>query len=305
MSNRRDFLRLLSGMALTAPLLAVRPGGVAADRAAKLRRITCNSWPFRGYFDTPEMHHYRNPRFPLLEQTKFPEFLADTFGIHSVEFLPQHFADTSPAYVNEVKQGVTRAHATVSNLMGVEIPGGLYNPHLDRDKAMAMARTWIDIAVTLGSPSATFPLGGPKPRDPRVAAENLRPIVAYARQHKIKVLFHNDDIESESADQILAVIHRLNSPGVGTCPDFGNFAPRSAAYALETLRKLMPYASNICHAKDGIAPDGVKFFADDFPASMAVTRRHHFHGKYSMEFEGLGDPIPGIRTLIEKTMKGM
>src|SRR5690242_9180281 len=99
MSNRRDFLRLLSGMALSVPALAASRGGAPAGREAKLRRITCNSWPFRGYFDTPEMHHYRNPRYPLLDQTKFPEFLADTFGIHSVEFLPQHFADTSPAYV--------------------------------------------------------------------------------------------------------------------------------------------------------------------------------------------------------------
>lgn len=305
MSNRRDFLRLLSGMALTAPALALTRGRATADHDARLRRITCNSWPFRGYFDTPEMHHYRNPRFPLLNQVKFPEFLADTFGIHSVEFLPQHFEDTSSAYVGEIKQGLARAHATVTNLMGVEIPGGLYNPNLDREKAMNAARTWIDIAVALGSPSATFPLGGPKPRDPKVAADNLRPIVAYARQHKIKVLFHNDDIETESADQILAVMHHLNSPGVGTCPDFGNFAPRSAAYALETLRKLMPYASNICHAKDGIAPDGKHFSPDDFRASMAVTRRDHFRGKYSMEFEGVGDPIPGVRMLIEKTLAGM
>lgn len=305
MSTRRDFLRLLSGMALTAPALAAPRGRATAGREAKLRRITCNSWPFRGYFDTPEMHHYRNPRFPLLDQAKFPEFLADTFGIHSVEFLPQHFEDTSPAYVDGIKQGLARAHATVANLMGVEIPGGLYNPHLDQEKAMNAARTWIDIAAALGSPSATFPLGGRPPRDPKVAAENLRPIVAYARQRKIKVLFHNDDIETESADQILAVIHSLKSPGVGTCPDFGNFSARGAAYMLDTLRKLMPYASNICHAKDGISDDGVRFYPDDFPGSMLVTRRDHFHGKYSMEFEGLGDPIPGVRMLIEKTMEWM
>lgn len=302
MTNRRDFLRLFSGMTLTIPVLAATR---RQTREAKMSRIACNSWPFRGYFDTPEMHHYRNPRFPLLQQAQFPEFLADTFGIHAVEFLPQHFAETSAAYVAEVKRGVEKAHSTVVNLMGVEIPGGLYNPHLDQEKAMAAARTWIDIAVALGSPSATFPLGGKPPFDTRVAAGNLRPIVAYARKRNIRVLFHNDDIRRETAAQILEVMGYLHHAGVGTCPDFGNFAPRSAAYALETLRQLMPFASNICHAKDGIANDGVHFAADDFPASMAVTRQDHFRGHYSLEFEGLGDPIPGVRTLLEKTLAGM
>lgn len=295
--NRRYFLRAT---------LAAAAGGAATAAWARAynpkARLACNSWPFRGYFDTPAMHHYRDPSLPLLDQVQFPTFLADTFGIHAVEFLPQHFAETGAAYVAQVRAGVRKAHARVVNLMGVEIPGGLYNPRLDAARALAAGRLWIDIAAALGCPSATFVLGGPPPFDAKTAAANLRPILAYARSRRVKVLFHNDDIRRESADLILAVLAALDSPDAGTCPDFGNFAPKSPAYALETLKRLIPHATNICHAKDGIAENG-KFYADDFAASMRATKAAGFRGHYSLEFEGLGPAVAGVRALMAKTLR--
>ncbi|MBV8905401.1 MAG: hypothetical protein JOZ22_17365, partial [Acidobacteriia bacterium] len=53
-------------------------------------------------------------------------------------------------------------------------------------------------------------------------------------------------------------------------------------------------------SKDGIADKG-KFYADDFPASMKAMRDAGFRGICSLEFEGLGDPIEGVRKLMEKT----
>jgi hypothetical protein len=67
---------------------------------------------------------------------------------------------------------------------------------------------------------------------------------------------------------------------------------------------LAPYASNICHSKDGIAENG-KFYADDFPASMKVMRDSGFSGVYSLEFEGLGDPIDGVRRLMQLTLENL
>lgn len=295
--RRREFLKMGvagAGWAWAAPAWGQRQNA--------RRRLACNSWPFRAYFDTPKMHQYRDAKYPLLEQAQFPEFLADTFGLHAVEFLPEHFADTTPSYIAQVKAGVRKAHARVVNLMGVNLPGGVYNPHLDREQAQAVGRLWVDVAVTLGCPSVTVPLNGRPPFEPRVAAENLRPIVQYAQARRVKVLFHNDDIRRESADLILAVLQGLGSGDAGTCPDFGNFAPKSPAYALETLTRLMPHATNICHAKDGIAEEG-KFYADDFAGSMRATQAAGFRGHYSLEFEGLGEPIPGVRALMAKTLR--
>ena len=114
------------------------------------------------------------------------------------------------------------------------------------------------------------------------------------------MLFHNDDMRRESAEILTSLIEQLGRERTGTCPDFGNFSPKSVAFALSQLKMLAPYASNICHAKDGIAEKG-KFYTDDFAASMKIMRDTGFEGLYSVEFEGLDAPLDGVRKLITLT----
>ncbi len=302
MRNGTDMNRtrreLLSGAAAAILLPSVRAG--AMQSGAKVDRLACNSWPFRGYFDTPEMHNYRKPEFPLLTQAEFPQFLADHFHIHNVEFLPQHFADTEDSTIDRVKDGLKKAKSRCCNLMGVEIPGGVFTRGSDRQAFVKEAERWAGVAVALGSPSVTVALTGQGPADAHTAADNLKPFVDVAHRRGIKVLCHNDNLQLESAETLTSVIGQLGRDRTGTCPDFGNFATKSAAFALDQLRMLAPYASNICHAKDGIADDG-KFYADNFAASMKMMRDSGFKGIYSLEFEGLDTPLDGVRKLMNLT----
>jgi len=295
--KRRDFL----GSAVMATLFAFAPGGAMyRSNGGKLDRLACNSWPFRGYFDTPEMHSYRESQYPLLTQADFPQFLADHFKIHNVEFLPQHFADTEPSTIDKVKSGLQKANSRCCNLMGVELPGGAFRPSADRQALASDAERWVGVAVALGSPSITVALTGEGPVDPHTAAYNLSPIIDAAHRHGIKVLLHNDDMQRESAETLTSIVAQLGRDRTGTCPDFGNFATKSAGFALTQLRMLAPYAFNICHSKDGIT-DHSKFYSDDFPASMKVMHDTGFHGLYSLEFEGLGTPLDGVRKLMNLT----
>jgi sugar phosphate isomerase/epimerase len=186
--------------------------------------------------------------------------------------------------------------------MGVELPGGVFNSGANRQAMAQEAERWAGIAAALGSPSITIALTGKAAVDARVAAHNLAPAVDAVHRKHIKVLFHNDDIERENAEILTSVIQELGRNRTGTCPDFGNFATRSPEFALSQLRMLAPYASNICHAKDGIADRG-KFYPDDFPASMKVMQDAWFRGVYSIEFEGLGDALEGVRKLRDLTEK--
>ena len=297
--KRRDLLRSAAATLLTSKLRGRQRSG-----SDKLQRLACNSWPFRGYFDTPEMHEYRDTKDPLLTQEQFPEFLADHFKIHNVEFLPQHFVDTEPATIDKVKAGLLKASSRCCNLMGVELPGGVYNPKANREALAKDAERWIEVAVALGSPSITIALTGEGPVDPHTAVYNLKQTVVVAQHRGIKVLFHNDDIRRESAETITAIVQQFGRGRAGTCPDFGNFATRSATFALAQLRMLAPYASNICHSKGGIAEKGT-FYADDFPASMKVMRDAGFRGVYSLEFEGVGDALEGVRKLMDVTLEYM
>lgn len=297
--KRRDFLGGAAAAALFAPA-----SGRAAERSGpgKLARLACNSWPFRAYFDTPKMHEYRDPKYPPLTQADFPEFLADHFKIHNVEFLAGHFAGTDPVTIEKVKKRLKHANSHCCNVMDVQLPAGVFTPRADPQAAAKEADRWAAVAAALDCPSITIALTGDGPVDPHTAVDNLRPAVDAAHRRGIRVLFHNDDMQRESAEILTAVIKQLGRDRTGTCPDFGNFATRSAAFALSQLRMLAPYASNLCHSKDGIADKG-KFYADDFPASMKVMREAGFHGLYSLEFEGLDTPGDGVRKLLDLTEK--
>ncbi len=298
--NRRDFLRTgLPGATLLASAPLMR-GAQKEKRQAQLNRLACNSWPFRAYFDTPQLHEYRDPNYPLLTQWEFPEFLADHFQIHNVEFLPQHFVDTNAATIDKVKRGLKKASSRCCNLMGVEIPGGVFAGGASRETVTKEAERWVGVALALGSPTVTVALTGKGPADPHAAAKNLQPFVDIAYARGIKVLFHNDNLQLESAETLTSVMKELGHDRTGACPDFGNFATKSAAFALAQLRMLAPFATNICHAKDGIAADG-KFYPDDFAASMRVMSGAGFMGVYSLEFEGLGAPLEGVRHLKDLT----
>jgi len=299
--KRRDFL----GTAVTATLLSSVPcwamhRNQKRANSGTVDRLACNSWPFRAYFDTPQMHTYRKAQYPLLTQADFPLFLADHFNIHNVEFLPQHFADTDPSTIDKVKAGLKKAKSRCCNLMGLELPGGAFRQGADLSTVAKEADRWVGVALALDCPSITIALSGQGPADPHTAAHNVAPIVDLAHRHGLKVLFHNDDLHRESAEILTSVVSQLGRDRTGTCPDFGNFATKSAAFALNQLRMLAPYAFNICHAKDGIAEEG-KFYADDFAASMKVMRDTGFQGLYSLEFEGLDTPLEGVRKLMNLT----
>jgi sugar phosphate isomerase/epimerase len=188
--------------------------------------------------------------------------------------------------------------------MGVEIPGGVFTRGAGRQGAAKAAERWVGVAVALACPTITVALNGKGPADPHIAADNLTPFVEAAQARGIKVLFHNDSMETESAEILTTVIKQLGPTRTGTCPDFGNFATKSAAFALSQLQMLAPYASTICHSKDGIADRG-KFYPDDFPASMKVMHDAGFKGIYSLEFEGLGAPLEGVAKLMQLTEEYM
>jgi len=250
--KRREFLAGgIASLAASLPAWAIERAS-----SGKLNQLACNSWPFRAYFNTPEMASYRDAHYPLLTQAEFPVFLADRFGIHNVEFLPQHFDGTDPSSIEKVKTGLKKAQSRCCNLMGLELKGGVFTKGADRQAMAEEAEHWAEVAVALGSPSITIALNGDAAPEAHTAAYNLAPVVEAIHRHGVRVLFHNDDIKRETAETLVALVRELGRDRTGTCPDFGTFATRSAEYALSQLRLLAPYAWNICHSKDGIADQG-------------------------------------------------
>ncbi len=107
----RDFL----GWTAAAPVLASSNGSSNTD---KRQRLACNSWPFRGYFDTPQMSGYRNPQDPFLTQAEFPQFIADHFG---------NFATKSTAFaLSQLRMLAPYASTICHSKDGIAEKGGFY-----------------------------------------------------------------------------------------------------------------------------------------------------------------------------------
>jgi hypothetical protein len=148
--NRRDLLRGTAALIPTASLGIVRAQSHPDSRNRD--RLACNSWPFRAYFDTPQMHEYRDGKYPLLTQAEFPQFLADHLQIHNVEFLQQHFVDAESSTIEKVKAGLKSAGSRCCNLMDLKIPGGVYTRNSNAQAVSEEANRWVKVPSTLGWP---------------------------------------------------------------------------------------------------------------------------------------------------------
>src|SRR6267154_1828252 len=120
---------------------------------AKLERICVSTWSFHTLFEKPDGASGK------MEALDFPEMVADRYHVHNVEMVFPHFASTEPAYVNEFKNRLKKAHSRVVN---IPIDYGelwekpaLSSPDLkERDHAISLYENGIDLAAELGCPAA-------------------------------------------------------------------------------------------------------------------------------------------------------
>jgi hypothetical protein len=114
-------------------------------------RLAVTSWPFREFIDCPH-NSYRNRQKPGMDIKGFAGVIAKRFGIQNVCLLAEHFHSTDPAYLASLRKAVEQAGSHLVDL-------GLGSRNFwDPDKAQRQAAVeygqhWIDLAVTLGSPS--------------------------------------------------------------------------------------------------------------------------------------------------------
>jgi sugar phosphate isomerase/epimerase len=91
---------------------------------------------------------------------------------------------------------------------------------------------------------------------------------------------------------VVEIIHQVESPRIGTCPDFGNFTEAQDRY--EGLQILAPDAKHV-HAKSYHFNDDGEETTIDFARCLKILREVSYEGAISVEFEGEGDQQVGSR----------
>ena len=133
---------------------------------------------------------------------------------------------------------------------------------------------------------APRPGRGPMARA-RAALEALLP---HAERRGVVLAIENHWGLSSRPEAIMELVYALDSPWLGTCPDFGNF-PAGLDEA-EGLARLLPEARHVQAKALSFNPAGEEPNID-YARCLAEVARAGYRGPIGVEYEGPGDGLAG------------
>ena len=191
--NRREFFGTtaagVAGIAASRYAWAAQAGDQKVDwkkvRPATLDRIAIMTLNFQSILKVPDTQPGPNRTLELFD---IGEMLADTYGVHKVEFQHYHLASVEPSYFRDLKAKLekTRSRATQINLefSGLNISAP---QHRDRLLAIDLTKMWIDHAVTLGAQRVMINQGQPTQENKVHSIPTLKAMVDYGKSKNIIV----------------------------------------------------------------------------------------------------------------------
>ena len=268
-------------------------------------RLAVTSYPFRAYIESPT-NRGRNRALQGIDLKQFPALVANKFGVHNINPLIDHFAATTPAYLDGFRKAVDEAG---SHIVDFGLPGGdFYSPDASaRAAAVTAGSKWVEMAATIGSPSVRQHVRGRKGQNPNVdlAAQSLGQLAEHGGKHGIVINLENDDAVSEDPFFLVSVIEKVDNPHLRGLPDFGNsLIGHDADYNQRAVAAMLKHAYNMCHVKDVVESDSGQPATVDLARMFALAKNSSFRGYFSMEFDTRqGDPFAGTTRLVSETLK--
>ncbi len=267
-------------------------------------RLAVASYPFRAYIDSPN-NRDRNPSLPGMDFTEFPAEVVRKFNVRNIEPYHRHFRSLDAEYLGRFREALQKA-----NVKAVDIAVDGRDSFYDEDpaarkKAVAYAKTWVDVAVAIGCPSIRTHIEGKSSPNVQRTAESLREVARYGAEKNVVVNLENDDLVSEDAFFIVKVIEAVDHPYLHALPDFANsMQTGNADFNYRAVQAMFQHAYCICHVKDGETGDGGKEFNIDMAKTFGILKASGYRGYCSMEYdrEG-GDPYAATAKLIEQSLQ--
>ena len=265
--TRRTFSKIF-GACCTQAAASARPG-------SPMDRVGMATSTFRAWFDQTRIKDH--PPTRTLTLLGVPEFYADRFKCHNLEFWSKHFESQTPSYVAELKR---RIQAAKSKLINIQIDSRyeLGSPdEVFRRKSLDLVKSWIDTAAAAGARSVRANTGNGSPDR---CIESYRELKQYAKDKKVLLLTENHAGISMELEILLRILREVGADNFEVTPDFGNLSSQTR---YTDLRKILPYAKHIISAKaTEIGEDG-SHAEFDFDKCMTIAQAAGFPGYYSAE----------------------
>ena len=250
-------------------------------------------------------------------------------GFDVIEFSSLNPPGNQPfeQYAPDVRAACKEAGLPIANYtVGADFINGSEG---NRDAEVERVKDEVRIAHLLGAPGmrhdATrgFPISRPGGRsfDDAVAllAPAIRTVTEFAADLGVRTMVENHGLFCQDSDRVEKLVNAVNHENFGVLIDMGNFLcvdePPDTA-----VGRLIPYAFHV-HAKDfhtkpGTAPDpgegwfrtrggnylkGTVVGHGEVPLAscLHVLSRQGYDGVLSIEFEGMENPVDGVRIGLE------
>lgn len=303
MTSRRLFLKqsALAGAALSLPIslfdsLRVKP------------KISLAQWSMN-----------RAIKDGSVKAEDFAAIAKGQYNIEAIEFVNSFYQDhkTDMAYWADMLSR-SESEGVKNLLIMVDAEGDLGEPNKrKRKKAVENHYGWVDIAEKMKCHSIRVNAFGTGSREDVKSAlvEGMGRLVEYSAKAKINVLIENHGLYSSEADFVVDMIKQVNSPYMGTLPDFGNWCTSEKwggthddscanVYDMEKgVREFMPYAKGVS-AKTYDFDGGGRQPRINYDRLLQVVKDAGYQGYIGVEYEGNSHSEPeGIKAskrLIER-----
>jgi sugar phosphate isomerase/epimerase len=220
------------------------------------------------------------------------DFIADcaAMQLDGTELTSYYFPpDPTTEYLLRLKE--------LSFRLGLDVSGTAvgndfcHPPGEERDKQMAMVKTWIERAAVLGAPvirifSGSTKDGQSESEARRLALEGIEECCAYAGQHGVYLALENHGGLTTDVEGMLSLVEAVKSPWFGVNLDTGNFHGTDV-YA--DLARLAPFALNV-QVKVVVQPAGGDRQPSDFSQLARLLRDAAYRGYIVLEYEEPEDP---------------
>lgn len=306
MSSRRRFLKqsLIGTAALSLPFVSS-----CSSNGTGASKISLAQWSLN-----------RAIRNGELKAVDFAAITKKTYGLDAVEyvnsFYAQHKSDQS--FWADMKNRA-EGEGVKSLLIMVDAEGELGNVDSAlRKQAVDNHKTWVDIAANLGCHSIRVNAFGDANRDIIKAAlvDGLGALCEHGKSANINIIIENHGLYSSDANFVVEVVKEVNSPFMGTLPDFGNWCTsvqwggtrddscENVFDLAKGVELFMPYAKGVSAKTYDFNEEGGQDRID-YKALLQIVKDHHYEGYIGIEYEGdnLSEPegIMATEQLIKDT----
>ncbi len=309
--NRRAFVGALTAACAAEALKGGFANVFAAPQSPNINfpidsrsRIAVSAWAFRSIIDAPQ-NDERDPKLPAMDMKDFAAHIREKFNVVNIELYNRYFRSLDPAYLGEFRNKLEKGGSHAVNIAADMDTSYFDASAATRAKSIVEAKKWIDVAVTIGSPSVRTSMSSVKsPPNLDLATESLKPVADYAASKNVVVHLENDNLVAEDAFFIEKLVRRVNHPYVHALPDFGNsLGSGDPDFAARAVKALFPLAYAISHVKPTSTTAQGKEMHIDLPGTFAIAKSAGYHGYFSMEYEGSEEIHAATAKLIEQSLK--